>query len=446
MTSFQRGTERTAPKGEDVPLADPELNHRLEQMFGASLFGAWPELTQHSPPPRRRLPARGRWLVLALGLLLGLAVWGSRALLAPGLQRTATNERERYATDLKAFLKDGDLEHAQQYVPLVRKTTTTDSARPIDAKEPELELLVEAEALLYRYHDADPQRVQRIAPALANSSSATGLRSSRLRMANLIVASRAERQVRLSELEHLRSELPNENEVEHLLATAREQDALRRSLAKEAAEPLVQAAREAWSRSAKLGPAWLGHRLEQAWFEQLQAQPEAARRIASQMVRTDPDSVWSKLAIDAFAPPKEPAVVSVRGDAGVFAPTPVQIHYELLQKSLSAQQRGNDVQAQQMLREAMLTIRYQVPFLLDAFDWFLAARQPTLARELAAATEWPHDSQVAAQELGLLAALASAKSERATVSTSNVPERKAKPSTHQRQGSAERNARKRRNK
>jgi hypothetical protein len=395
----------------DDPAADPDVNRRLEQMFGASLFGGWPELTQRSAAAPRRHRGRRRWWLLSGGLLLALTIWATRALLQPGLQRTAANEREQYASDLRAFIKDGDLEHAQRYVSLVRGSSPASAARPFESGEPHVDLLVKAEALLYRYYDADAQRLTRIAPILQRSAP----RSPQVTLASLTVVSREERLLRLAEIERLKSELPNDNEVEHLFATAQEHAALRRGVhggfdpkAQDAKPPeldqFLKAASESWARSAKLGPAWLGHRWEQAWFEQGRAEPETARRVAAEIVRTDPDSTWAQLAVTAFAPPRETNPTSVRGDAGVAAPTPVQTYFKHLQTSLLAQQRGDLAQANQSLRDAMAVVHYQVPFLLDAFDWFLAARQPNLAQQLANAPEWPRGSDVAAQELELLSA------------------------------------------
>lgn len=371
------------------PIADPALRRQLEQLFGESLFGPWPELGQGPQKTRRRRSLAWLWKLGVVGVV-ALLFWGGRALFQPGLERQVRDDRANYAAELQAFLNDGNLSRAAQFVTLVQVESPQVESGAIDPKDPYCDLIVSTEAALYRYYDAKPERLNRIRPLIEQSEHA----SLRQLVAGFTVASREERAGRLSELERLHNELPNDNEVEYLLATALEQ------------KGASDAAREAWERSAKLGPAWLGHRFEHAWFEWHRDRKPSAEKIARQMLRVDPDSTWAKLAAETFELPNDIEVESVRGDAAAPPPTtPVQIHFRKLQESVTAARQNSTSQAKARLVEAMSAIQHQQAFLLDAFDWLLEAGRTELARELTLLSEWPKESSIAQAKQERLAAL-----------------------------------------
>ena len=321
--------------------------------------------------------------------MLAAAAFGVRWLVKPGLRHQVDDQRGRYALELKTFLNDGNLERASQFVALVEGQPGSAQKWDIDPKDVRLDLIVSVQAALYRYFDGSPERLRRIGPYLDDTGRASPLRQ----IANLTVLSREERAARLSVIEGLRNDLPDNNELEYLLASALEyrNDA--------------QLSREAWERSAKLEPAWLGHRFEQAWFELRQDRAPAAQQIAIQMLRVDPDSAWSKLAIDVFAVPKNVVVASIRSDAAAPVATPVEIYFEMLVRGIRAAHRKDIGQAWACLVEAASAIQYQAPFLFDAFDWCIAENEPVLAQELTNMPEWPRNSKVANAKLERLSNL-----------------------------------------
>jgi hypothetical protein len=375
--------DRIVPPPHDSPIEDQAVRLQLARLFGESLFGPWPELEQNRAGPWRRRGSKA-WLwrlsVLALLVVVG---WGGHALLRPGIKRQVEGQRAGYAQELQSFVNDGDLERAAQFLPLVQAvadgTPEGVAHRNIDRRDPHLDLLVLTEAALYRYFDADPERLRQIRPLLDDAGHASPQRL----IASATVQSREERAARFPELERLRGSLPNNNQLEYLLATAL------------TFRGEVALGREAWERSSRLGPAWLGHRFEQAWFEQREGGKASAQKIVNQMLRTDPDSPWTKLAVVTFEVKQDLRAAPVRGDAAAPVVSPVERFFDELQQCLAAARRGDSGNAKQHLALAVVAIHHQDPFLFDAFDWLVAEKQLALARTLTQLPEWPGGSVVA---------------------------------------------------
>ena len=379
MTRRDASDDGGASQRNESPIGDEKVRQQLAQLFGESLFGPWPQLQHDAGKSRQRRSAK-RWLWgLSVLMSLAAAAFCVRWLVKPGLRHQGDDQRGHYAQELKTFINDGNLERASQFVALVEGQPGSAQKWDIDPKDVRLDLIVSVQAALYRYFDGSPERLRRIGPYLDDTGRASPLRQ----IANLTILSREERAAKLRVIEGLRNDLPDNNELEYLLATALEyrNDA--------------QLSREAWERSAKLEPAWLGHRFEQAWFELRQYRAPAAQQIASQMLRVDPDSAWSKLAISIFAPPKTGIAGSIRGDAAAPVATPVEIYFEMLVQGILAARRKDLGQAMERIADAASAIQYQAPFLFDAFDWCIAEEQPVLAQELANMPQWPRNSKVA---------------------------------------------------
>jgi tetratricopeptide (TPR) repeat protein len=319
--------------------------------------------------------------VLILILCVGAAAgWLVRA----GLGRRAIEEREHVARSLATFLKEGELDRVGQFLALLRGPKAT-----LDAHDPHLDLMVRGEAALYRYQDADPARLGRIRPYL--SSAATTPASGQRILASLAVASRQERANRLAELESIRLTFDRDPEFHYLLATALEY------------QGDVRAARQAWDRAFELGPLWLAHRYEQAWFEARQGNQEAVRKLLGSLAHVAPDSAWARLASEQFAgalaakPGVSPAAPSAR-------PAPaVALFHQNFALSL-AQARANDpVAARRSLGQAIAAANGQAAFVLDTFDWLIVAKANGLARDLTAFEDWPRRSDLAAARVAALA-------------------------------------------
>lgn len=389
MTRHNASDVRRGSRPSEPVIEDERVRRQLARLFGESLFGPWPELRQNAGTSRKRRTSK-RWLWrLSVIVALLAAAFGVHSLVKPGFKHQVDDQRGHYAQELKTFIGDGNLERAAQFATLVEGQLEGAQKADIDPKDAHLDLIVATQAALYRYYDGSPERLRRILPYLDD----TGQASPSRQIAQLTILSREERAARLSVIERLRNDLPDHNELEYLLATALEY------------RGDTQPSREAWERSAKLEPAWLGHRFEQAWFESRQQRAPAAQQIASQMARVDPDSSWSKLASSTFALPKGVEVASIRGDAAAPVATPVAIHFEMLAQGINAARRNDFVQARNRLMNAAAAIQYQTPFLFDAFDWCIAEDEPGLARELANMPQWPRNSKVASAKLQRLSNL-----------------------------------------
>lgn len=415
------------------PVHDPAVKEQLEKLFGKSLFGAWPELqasgpTSFVPNPRGSRSKRWVWR-FALLLACALIVWGGYALFRPGLQRTADMQRANLAEELRVFVNDGNLERASEFVELVRgqfdpqrtgtekrRTQDKQASKTLSAADPHLDLIVLTEATLYRYFDADAARLRQIQPFLESAGSSSPWRQ----LAFLTILSREERAAKLPDLERLREQLPNRSEPVYLLATAWESrgDAAR--------------ARAAWARSEELGPAWLGHRFEQAWFEWHHAERGAAQKAATQIVRFEPESAWAKLASSTFR--LEKAVIAQleadrMSDAAAPRVTPVQTHFRALVESIDSAQRNEPARAREQLLAAMAAIHDEPPFLFDAFDWLAAEQLSSLALTLTEQSGWPSGSSTAASKLRRLSELVDrvTKVEVSTQAKPNEPSSAAKP-------------------
>ncbi len=345
-----------------------DRERQLAALFGESLIGPWPELSSEPAPKGRLRRARG-WLWWTLGVL-GLVVaagLGARALGRSGLERRAADDRGERAERLQMALEDGHLEVAAGLLESVGGERAE-----LDPADPHLELVLAAEAVAYRYLDAEPRRRARIEPLLRAATTAPR------RLARLTILSRAERAEHLGDLERLRSERPQDPQVHYLIATVRER----------AGD--VALAREAYRRSEDLGPAWLAHRFDQLEFERRQGDAAAVAALAEGMRSRDASSAWSRLAATLAALPAPP------GEAA--AAPPVQVFRARLLDAVGASARGDAAAAGAQLAAAVSAVHGEAPFLIDAFDTLMDHRSPSLARQLTRSAEWPRGSAVAAAQ------------------------------------------------
>lgn len=373
--------------GQTRPVAPDEdekssFDRQLAKLFGDSLFGPWLDSGQYQSATRttRRhgSPFR-RLFVLILILSVGAATtWLVRA----GLGRRKVEDREHVAHSLETFLKEGELDRAAQFLTLLHPANL-----PLGAHDPHLDLIVRGEATLFRYQDADPARLGRIKPYLAEAEK--GSTSPQRVLASLAVASRQERADRIAEFESLRQSFDKDPEFHYLLATALEH------------KGDAKAAAQAWDRSFALGPLWLGHRYEQAWFESRQKKPEIVTKLVASLVRVAPESAWTRLASERFGGAPEPPAPQA---SSTTRPAPaVALYHQHLAAALAEARANDDVVARRRLSRAIEVVNGQAPFILDAFDWLMEAKARLLARDLTGFESWPRHSELAAARLARLA-------------------------------------------
>jgi len=363
---------------------DSGFDRQLASLFGESVFGPWLDPGQYLGATRttRRHGAPFRRLALLILVLCAgaAAVWIVRV----GLSRRTVEDRELVARNLASFLKEGELDRAAQFLTLLRGANA-----PLDAHDAHLDLMIRAEATLYRYQYADRERLARIRPYL--SSTATAPASGERILASLAVASRQERAARLTELESIRPAFDRDPEFHYLLATALEY------------KGDVKAARQAWDRAFELGPLWLAHRYEQAWFEARQGKTEAVSKLVGRLTQVAPESAWTRLAYEQFAGARVARPDGSSAASAASAVPAVALFHQNLARALAQTRAGDPLAGRHSLGQAIAAVNGQAPFVFDAFDWLLEAHAMGLARDLTAFEAWPQHSELAAARVARLA-------------------------------------------
>jgi hypothetical protein len=373
-------TERDPP---DPSQASDLVNRQLTRLFGESLFGGRldPLESMAATQGERRHGHWGRRLgiVVLLAVVAATGTWLYRRSLA----RSAEHERAQAAKEVAAFLADGELDRLAQYLDIVLPP-----GQPLLASDPYLDLIVSAQAALYRYQDAAPARLARIAPYLTSNSG----KPSRL-LAQLTVASLPERAESYDALASLRPSFAKDPEYHTLMATMLEQ----RGDAK--------AARDSWERSYQAGPLWLPHRFQQCAFEARQRNAVAVARITRHMAEVAPESAWTRMAHQQFARmPSAPA-----GTTEPKPPSPVAQHYDELAAVFSSLATHNLASARPALGRALAAVNNQAPFVLDAFVALLATQAQDLAVEMSSYEAWPRSDRWAQAKLAELQASVAAR-------------------------------------
>jgi hypothetical protein len=380
------------------------VDQQLSRLFGESLFGAWLDpLEPVGGGHRGRKHARwGRRLgvLLVLALVAATGTWLYRR----GLVRRAAEERAQVAKDVATFLADGELDRLAQFLAILLPPD-----KPLQATDPYLDLIVSAESVLYRYQDAAPARLARIEPFLSSDEG-----HPRRVLARLTVASQPERAEAYRTLLGLSPSFPKDPEYHTLMAMVLE----RRGDAK--------AARASWERSAQAGPLWLPHRYQQCAFEVRQRDSTAVSRIVGQMARVAPESAWTRMAYQHFAPgatapaPTAPAGTAPDATFTPKPPSPVAQYQAELVKVLQRLGAKDLASARLALGRALAATNGQPPFVLDAFAALLDANAADLAMEMTSYDAWPRKSRWADAKLADLEA-SRAAGERAPTAAPDLP-------------------------
>jgi hypothetical protein len=355
------------------PSPPPPLERQLAKLYGESLFGPWADpLDAMAVGGGAR--KRGRWgKRLGILLLVALVLAGGGWLTRRGLTRSAAQERAQVAKDVATFLADGELDRLAQFLDILLPP-----GQPLAPTDPYLDLIVSAEAALYRYQDAAPARLARIERYLREEPSPPA----RL-LASLTVASQPERAAAHATLDSLLPAFGMSPEYRTLTASAHEQ------------RGDIKAARASWERSAQAGPLWLPHRYLQCAFEARQQNAPAVARAALHMATVAPDSPWTRLARAHFAPTT--AVPS--GASPPKPPSPVAQYYAELAAAFASLATHELAAARQALGRALGAVHDQPAFVLDAYVALRAARSEALAAELTSLEAWPRGNAWAKVEL-----------------------------------------------
>jgi hypothetical protein len=373
------------PQGAGFGL-EPSVHRQLARMFGESLFGAWLDPAQYMAAGmnKRKKGAWGKRIGILIGVaaVVALGVYFAKL----GFSQKAGLERAQLAHDVSAFLSDGELLRTQKYLDMLAPPSL-----PLRPDDPHLDLILRAEATLYRYHDGSQARLSRIGPHLAADPG-----NPQRVLASFTVASRADRLASRDTLDALLPQLQKDSELYAVLATTLE------------ARQDGKGARLAWERSGELAPLWLPHRYLHAWFEFRTGQGKDASRLVKGMLRVAPDSPWTQLARRQFAPTEPLPVIPVEPGQVPVAPAPlppVGLYYQHLQEALAKIQAKEPQAARPLLLKALGAVEGQGPFVLDAFDRLVEDRAFDLALDLTSFETWPRGNPQAKARIAALEAV-----------------------------------------
>ncbi len=351
--------EREMPAPESHGADGPE--RQLQALYGRSLFGGWNDaneaLAAAQAGRRERARARRpRWpLLVGLAAVAALTTW----ITAQGVERNRRQRRQLAAEEMVEFLKAGDFKRVERMLAELEP-----GAGKLREHDPHLDLMMRAEATLYRHHDADPARLRRIAPFFDRGERAGSYDRA---VARALVVSRAERVALLDELRRVDRPGVRDPQVAFLIATVLERCGDRRGAA------------EHFARAGDLGPHYLPHLGEAALFYQRQNDANASLRVLGRMSDHDPRSAWTALGWQGHAlffggegqQPVAPADLS-----------PVSAGRMEMTKALAALARREGETARPLLRNAVDRVRGQPPFLLDDLDLLLESGHTGAARYL----------------------------------------------------------------
>lgn len=367
---MQKPPNSTLPPAPRPPeprdASDRSLAPQLGRLYGETLFGAWQDPIE-SIEASRRGHKRGRWATrLTVVLLLAAVAAAGTWVYERGLTRRAEQDRAQVAKDVATFLADGELDRLAQYVAILQPST-----QPLAAASPYLDLIVSAEAALYRYQDAASERMARIAPHLS-SESGTPARA----LARLTLLSVPERAQAWDKLVGLGPSLDKNPEYHTVMATVLER------------RGDIKAARAAWERSAQAGPLWLPHRYQQWAFETRQRNATAAARIAEHMAKVAPGSAWTRMVL------RHPAqALPATAATSVPQASPVATYHDELLQVFPSLASHNLASARPALGRALAAVHGQPVFVLDAFAALVAVGANDLAMEMTSYEVWPRENR-----------------------------------------------------
>ncbi len=359
---------------------EPEVDRQLARLFGESIFGALRNPAQYmaagTTPRKRGWPAKRLLVIVGVCAVVAASMYLAKA----GFRRQEDRTREQVAHDLATYLVEGELFRAGRHLDLLAPRTA-----PLDEADPHLDLILQAEAALYRYHDGDKERWRRTAPFLRKE---TG--NARRELARFVISAQAERVPRKAALEAAIARLSRDPVGFAALASVHE------------AEGSIPAARAAWERADDLGPLWLPLRFTHAFFEFRSGRPKQAIRVTESMIAAAPDSPWSLSARALFAPSLPLPPRDQKEAPRTPLPLPkVGVYYQHLVAAYVKAKAGDSSSARTEVVKALEAVD-GAPFVLDAFDTLVEAKARDVAFELTSLEVWPRQNPMARERMAAL--------------------------------------------
>ncbi len=314
---------------------------QTEALFGSSLFGPmndpdvlWEE-SGNRRGKRRRPIVRRLALAGSLSLFAVLAWW----VIDAGLDRSVQQKRAGLAEEIELYLNQGDLQRVTRFM------TELQSTRVASRKDPHSDLILRADAMLFRYLDADPQRRQRLQPLLDRSDPQS---SADRVLATALLCSRAQRLAMVDALQKAEQAQVRNPTAAYLIGTALQQ-----------AGDADGAAR-AFARASDRGPDNLLLLAGLANFEHWLGRDDQSQIIAEQMRDEDPKSPWTQMVSSQLTGEMKEELHDVL--------PPVAYAELCLGQALRVLKKGQGEDASSWLDRAAEAVHWQIPFLSDYAD------------------------------------------------------------------------------
>lgn len=351
-----------------------------EQMY--ALFGGR-KFSQREPSQRAltRLhdARRGRSIsvvriatTLVFVALAGFSVF----VLGYGMRRKSTQDVETLARELDHLAQVGALENADGLLGVLQGA---------EFQSPdEMVLVARADALLYRYHDADSKRLSRVAKQLevvAKHRPDDGI------VIRGIIASAADRIAMLEDLTRI-AETTEDPEAAYLVASA-----LSRAGSHEQADRYFE-------RTLDLEPSHLEHLAGYAEHKLRANRLDQAESILDTMREVSPSSLWTQVVADALGRAQSTDRHVVDGKEAGPSSRVAEAHALLM--SAIARHEDGDPEALDEVTQAIERVNEQPPFLIDYADRLLAIGWRAAARRVIESDRFPDTALAGRAALGRL--------------------------------------------
>jgi tetratricopeptide (TPR) repeat protein len=363
---------------------------QLEALYGMSLFGRWGALVAAAPVPgwTRYMRPDGTWRRAAVLATLGMLLLLGGGLVREALYRRHERLREHTLDHLRQILHSGAVDQLPEH--LVADSDLIDVTVPDDS--PLAHLAARAQATVYRFHDALPERLRSVRTAQAGAAW-PGTYDAVVTRA--LLAPTAERLAMLPALTAAQRDNPKDGQAAFLAATA----ALR-------ADDLTTAS-EAIAQALAIEPANLMILELAAVLDARRQRFDQTTNRVAEMRDTNPWSMWPALTEErlvllygAPARPAQPVDRRRRATVG-----PVLAGTGALFDAIRAERQADSAQATVAFRIAFEAVHGEPAFVIDYADTLLEARVPRLAALLVESPAWPAGSLAARAVVARLALL-----------------------------------------
>ncbi len=320
------------------------VDDQMHAMLGGDRFEEQERLL---PPKTRLLPQQRRSKLSAARVAVGVVVVSTfgfaTCVLREGLLVRAEARAQDDLAQLDAVASQGATEHAVLVADSLQAREHLPAAEAI--------LLARTEAILFRFRDAAPDRLEHIVNLLARDDVRAHERQ--VAVVSALLSSRRERAAMLDRLLELERGAGEDPEPSYLVATAYAQlhDA--------------ESAAAAFERSLEIEPSHLEHLYVYAAQQLVAGNAAAAAELLEVMREANPSSPWTRMLALRIEPDAE----------ALGAAPPVVLAWRAI--------------AEDDVERAVELVHADPAFLIDFADTLIATGRLSVARRLVAHERWP---------------------------------------------------------